>query len=245
MRMPPKTQPSRTTAAPTARGGERKAPMRRAAASPSDATLNQTVYDSLVDSILTGKLQPGARLAEEQLCNTFGVSRTVVRQALHRLSELQIVNIIPNKGATVASPSPQEAMDVFEARKAVEEAIVRRLAASITPSGLERLRLRLDAEHTALHQHDHPRWVMLAGGFHMALAQMAGNSVLLRMLTELLTRCSLIVAMYEPPGNSQCEHEEHGQLVDYLAVRDADAATALMHQHLSALQSRLQFPLLP
>jgi DNA-binding GntR family transcriptional regulator len=108
---------------------------------------------------------------------------------------------------------------------------------------LERLRLRLAAEHSALHSQDHPRWVMLAGGFHMALAQMAGNAVLLRMLTELMTRCSLIVALYEPPGNAQCEHAEHERLVDLLALRDGAAAAALMSAHLDSLQARLQIRL--
>ncbi|RFO96511.1 GntR family transcriptional regulator [Rhodoferax lacus] len=206
----------------------------------TDAALNQTVYDTLFDAILGGTLPPGAKLAEAQLCAQFGVSRTVVRQALHRLSELHIVHIVPNKGATVAAPTPQEALEVFEARRAVEEAIIKRLAQRISHSELERLRLRLAAEHSALHGQDHARWVMLAGGFHLALAQMAGNTVLLRMLTELLTRCSLIVALYEPPGNAHCEHAEHERLVDLLALRDGEAAARLMGEHLDSLQARLK-----
>ncbi len=218
----------------------RKAVVKRNSETFAEASLNQTVYDAVFDAILQGALQPGAKLAEAQLCEQHGVSRTVVRQALHRLSALQIVRIVPNKGATVALPTPQESVDVFEARRAVEEAIIKRLAQRITPSELDRLRLRLAAEHNALHNQDHPRWVMLAGGFHMTLAQMAGNDVLLRMLTELMTRCSLIVAMYEPPGNAHCEHEEHQRLVDLLALGDGNAAAKLMSEHLSSLQARLQ-----
>lgn len=215
---------------------------RRPDSSQSDAALDQAIYESLFDAMMSGKLKPGQRLAEAQLCETFNVSRTVVRKALHRLAELNIVDIVPNKGAAVASPSPQEAIEVFEARRAVEAAIVRRLANCIGHSDLERLRLRLAAEHSALHDHDHPRWVALAGGFHLTLAQMAGNSVLLRMLTELLTRCSLIVAMYESPGNALCEHDEHQRLVDFLALRDGEGAVTVMNQHLVTLQSRLAIP---
>ncbi len=222
---------------------QRAATLKSSGKLTADAALNQSVYDALFDAILDGTLQPGAKLAEVQLCEQHGVSRTVVRQALHRLSELHIVRIVPNKGATVSSPTPQEAVDVFEARRAVEEAIIKRLAQRITPSELERLRLRLAAEHSALHNQDHPRWVMLAGGFHMTLAQMAGNVVLLRMLTELMTRCSLIVAMYEPPGNAHCEHEEHERLVDLLALRDGEAAAKLMSEHLCSLEARLQIHL--
>lgn len=225
---------------------EKTRTLKRASAVPlikrskTDASLSQSVYDAIFDAILDGVLLPGAKLAEAQLCEQHGVSRTVVRQALHRLSELHIVDIVPNKGATVASPTPQEALDVFEARKAVERAIIQRLAKSISPSELERLRVRLAAEHQALHTQDHKRWVMLAGGFHVALAQLASNSVLLRMLTDLMTRCSLIVAMYEAPGNAHCEHEEHERLVDLLAIGDGDAAADLMGAHLDSLQARLQ-----
>ena len=207
-----------------------------------DVPLDQAVYDHLYDGMVAGRLRSGDRLGELQLCETFKVSRTVVRKALHRLAEQRVVDITTNKGAAVASPSPQEARDVFEARRAVESAIIRRLAMTIGHSDLERLRLRLAAERTALQAQDHPPWVALAGGFHQTLAQMAGNGVLQRMLAELATRCTLIVALYEKPGNAQCEHHEHERLVDLLALRDADAAVALMDEHLVALQSRLSLP---
>ena len=210
-------------------------------AAPSDrSSLGQAVYDSLFDAMLAGRLKPGERLAELRLCEQFKVSRTVVRQALHRLAELRVVQIVPNRGATVAAPSPREALEIFEARRAVEAAVIRRLAQGIGQTDLARLRQRLAAEQQALHRQDHPRWAHLAGGFHLALAEMAGNSVLLRLLTELLTRCTLIVALYESPGHSQCEHEEHERLIDLLALHDADGAERLMHAHLLGLQGRLR-----
>ena len=108
--------------------------------------MDQQVYDALFDSMLSGRLKPGERLAEVQLCEQFKVSRTVVRQALRRLAELRIVNIVANKGATVASPSPQEALEVFEARRAIEGAVVRRLAKQIGQSDITRLRQQSEAQ---------------------------------------------------------------------------------------------------
>ena len=207
-----------------------------------DATLDQLVYDALFDAMLSGRLHPGQRLAEMQLCKDFNVSRTVVRQALRRLSELRVVDIVPNKGAAVATPSPREALEVFEARRAIEAGVIRRLAPRINPSEIARLRLRLQSEHKALENNDHPRWAHLAGGFHLALAEMAGNAELLRLLTELLTRCTLIVALYEAPGNALCEHEEHERLVDLLSMHETEAAAELMDQHIASLQARLKLP---
>ncbi|MBL8349104.1 MAG: GntR family transcriptional regulator [Burkholderiaceae bacterium] len=205
-------------------------------------TLDQHVYDVLFDDLTRGTLKPGDRLAEEALCERFEVSRTVVRQALRRLAESHVVDIVPNKGATVAAPTPLESREVFQARRVIEAAIVRLVTQRIGASDLERLRRRLQAEHAALHDKDHRRWVDLAGGFHLALAHLCGNGVLQRMHGELMSRCSLIVALYETPGDASCEHDEHQRLVELLELRHAEGAALLMEQHLVALEARLRFP---
>ena len=206
------------------------------------ATLDQSVYDAIYNAILRGELKPGARLVEPVWCVRHGVSRTVVRQALHRLAELRMVDLVPNKGATVACPTPQQVRDMFAARRVVEAGIARAVAQRVTHAELARLQRRLDAEHAALHAGDHARWVSLAGGFHLALAQLCGNAELERILIELVARCSLIVAMYEAPGDCACEHAEHAQLLEYLSLGDGDRAARLMEQHLLALEARLQMP---
>ena len=208
---------------------------------PADRTLDQRVYESLFDDMTRGVLLPGEKLIETTLCEKFQVSRTVIRQALHRLAELKIVNIIPNKGASVAAPTPQEAIEVFEVRRGLEAAIIRMLSKKIGSMDLKRLQERLQAEQTALSEHDLPRWAILAGGFHLALAQMTGNKLFQKLLFELLTQCTLIVALYETPGNSDCEHEEHVRLVELLSLQDAEGAVKLMDQHLLELQNRLNF----
>jgi len=208
---------------------------------PNDRTLDQWVYDSLFNEMTRGVLLPGEKLIETTLCEKFQVSRTVIRQALHRLAELKIVNIIPNKGASVAAPTPQEAIEVFEVRRGLEAAIIRLLSKKIGAMDLQRLQERLQAEQTALSEHDLPRWAILAGGFHLALAQMTGNKLFQKLLFEILTQCTLIVALYETPGNSDCEHEEHVRLVELLSLQDSEGAVKVMDQHLLELQNRLNF----
>lgn len=215
-------------------------PQRAAADNPE--TLDQGVYEAIFNAVMHGRLKPGTRLQESSLGEQFGVSRTVVRQALRRLAELRIVDIVPNKGAAVATPGPKETRDVFAARRAIEGAIVREVARQVDHGEIARLKQRLQAEHAALHEGDHPRWVALAGGFHLALAELCGNQVLQRMLTELMTRCSLIVALYEMPGDASCEHDEHARLVELLSLRDGEGAAAEMEHHLLALESRLRLP---
>jgi len=216
-----------------------KASTPRPAPRAQGVLLDEPVFQGILAAVMDRRLPPGTRLGEEALCEVYQVSRTVVRKALQRLAQMQVVDVVPNKGASVAAPTLDETREVFEARQAIEAAIVPLAIRHARPAHIDKLRLRLAAEHQALHTPDHGNWVRLAGEFHLALAELAGNRVLARVLHELMSRCSLIVALYEAPGDAACEHAEHAQLVELIAQGDAPAAIALMATHLQALEKRL------
>ena len=90
-----------------------------------------------------------------------------------------------------------------------------------------------------MHRFDQPAWARLASTFHLRLAELARNPILQRYLVETVSRCSLIVALHEPPGNAACEHDEHERIVDCIARGDATAAVALMDAHLRDLEQHL------
>lgn len=202
--------------------------------------VEQKIYDSVFESVMGQRLPPGTKLPEAALCELFGVTRSVVRKVLQRLAHDHIVDLRPNKGAVVASPDPVETRQIFEARRGLESAIVRLAAQHAQPGDIRELRERMAREHEAMHRFDQPAWSRLASSFHLRLAQLARNPILERYLVELLSRCSLIVALYEAPGNASCEHEEHEALVDCLARGDGDGAARLMEQHLQALERNIE-----
>ena len=78
------------------------------------------------------------------------------------------------------------------------------------------LRRHLKEEHAAMYRFAQPEWARLASSFRLRVARLARNPILERYLTELMSRCSLIVALYEPPGNAACEHDEHAEVVEPL-----------------------------
>ena len=200
------------------------------------------IYDSIFQAVMMQRLKPGMKLPEPQLCELFGVSRTLVRKALQRLAGDYIVELRPNRGAVVASPTPEETREIFVARRAIEAAILPLAIANATPARIELLRKALKAEREALHKPSQLDWAQRAGNFHMLLADQAGNRVLATFLTQLMSRCSLIVTLYEVPGDSACEHGEHQQLVDLIATGDVPGACALMDEHLRALEARIRLP---
>ena len=198
--------------------------------------VEQRIYRAVFDSVMNQRLTPGTKLPEASLCELFGVSRSVVRRVLQRLAHDHIVQLRPNRGAIIAMPSPEETRQIFEARRGLETLIARLATQNATARDLAALRQQLQQEHEAMHRFDQPAWARLASSFHLRLAALARNPILERYLVELVSRCSLIVALYEPPGNASCEHDEHERIVDCLARGDAEGAARLMDEHLRELE---------
>jgi DNA-binding GntR family transcriptional regulator len=204
-----------------------------------DGDIEERIYRSVFEGVTHQRLAPGTKLPEASLCALFGVSRALVRKVLQRLAHDHIVELRPNRGAIVAMPSPEETRQIFEARRALEAALVRMAVRNAMRTEVAELRRHLKEEHAAMHRYTQPEWARLASSFHLRVARLARNPILERYLTELMSRCSLIVALYEPPGNAACEHDEHAELVDAIARGDADEAVRLMEAHLLDLERNI------
>ncbi|MFM0172947.1 GntR family transcriptional regulator [Paraburkholderia sediminicola] len=205
-----------------------------------DADLDARIYQSIFDGVLNHRLTPGTKLPEPELCQLFGVGRAVVRRVLEKLAYDGIVVLRPNKGAVIAEPTPEETREIFEARRSVERMLVELAVQRANAKDIKALRQQLASEHEAMHRFDQPSWATLASGFHMRIAALAGNSILQNYLKELVSRCSLIVGVYEPPGHAPCEHAEHAAIVDCIEARDAAGAIAHMEAHLRDLEERIE-----
>ncbi|TWC62844.1 GntR family transcriptional regulator [Herbaspirillum sp. SJZ099] len=197
------------------------------------------IYATVFDSVMSQRLAPGTKLPEAALCELFGVGRTVVQKALQKLAHEHIVELRPNRGAVVAMPTPEETREIFEARRSLEAAIMRLAVRNATRADLARLRRQLKEEHQAMHSYAQTRWARLASSFHMQVAELARNATLQRYLGELVSRCSLIVALHEPAGYASCEHEEHTRIVDLIERGDTEGAVAAMESHLVTLEEHI------
>jgi len=217
--------------------GGRKTIRATAPAAPDDDATR--IYRTIFESVMSQRLAPGTKLREVALCELFGVGRTVVRKVLQELAHDHIVELRPNKGAVVAAPTPEETREIFAARRALEATLLPLAMARATRADYAALKRQLREEHDALHAADQPAWARLASAFHLRIAVLAGNRILQQYLAELVSRCSLIVALYEPPGNSACEHDEHTRVVALMERGDAAGAVKLMDEHLLDLERRI------
>lgn len=231
----PRPAPRRSSARSTAPLKALAAPGR---AAPAHVT--ERIVQAITAAIVERRLMPGTKLAEQQIADLFSCSRTLVRQALNQLSRDRLVTLEPARGAFVATPSIDEARQVFEVRKMVEAAMVRQLCATITDAQVAALRAHLKQEADAVARTDVSGRTRLLADFHVVLAQMLGNQVLADLLADLLSRCSLIALMYQSSHSAEHSADEHVAIVDALAARDARAATKLMEAHLGNVERNLR-----
>jgi DNA-binding GntR family transcriptional regulator len=218
---------------------------RRLHLAPSMSSTADIIHARIYDAIVEQRLPPGTKLGEESLCEIFGVGRTLIRRVLQRLANEHVVESRPHRGACVARPSVEEAREVFEARRLLEAHVIDRLAGKRTSADAGRL-LRHVAEERAAHAAgDRGRLIRRSGEFHLLLAELAGNRAIARFLRELVSRTSLIIAVYEAPGESCCSFDDHALIIEALASGRALVADQAMRAHLLSIEQRLRLNRLP
>jgi len=198
------------------------------------------IYERIYGAILEHRLHPGTKLGEERLADIFGTSRARIREVLARLAHEQIVELYPQRGAYLAKPSIEQARDVFEARRLIEPAVLKRLIDTLTPEKIARLRQHQELELDARRRDDKRAVIRLSGEFHTLTAELAGNSALARSMRELCMLTCLIIFLYDAPTASSCRADEHSVIVDAIAKRDRVRAEKLMLDHLQHIEHSLK-----
>ncbi|QDG55265.1 GntR family transcriptional regulator [Pseudomonas sp. NIBRBAC000502773] len=197
------------------------------------------IYPRLFDAILEQRIAPSSRFTEEGLGETFGVSRSVIRRVLAKLSHQQVVILRPNQRAQVAAPDAQQTRQILEARRMTEITVVQLACAHATPTQIRQLRELIARERDGRERNQRGPAIRLSGEFHLQLAQMAGNAPLAQFLNSLVPLTSLIIAQFEAKAFTYCAWQEHVAIVDAIEQRDVTAAVGLMTRHLDHLESKL------
>lgn len=190
-------------------------------------------------SIADRRLRPGTRLKETELAEIFAVSRARIRQALVQLERDGLISIKANRGSFVAEPDANEARDVFHIRRVVEKRVLDRLGSQLDAREIARLRAHVDKEREADARNDRRAIIQLSGGFHLMLAEMSGANFLAVLMRDLISRSSLITAVFQASDHFNCGPDEHAEIVDFLEKGDLSSADKAMTHHLDHVENRL------
>lgn len=202
---------------------------------------NETViYTSIKQAIIEHKLPPNTQLVEDVLAESFGVSRTLVRQALRRLSYEKLVKIIPHKGAFVACPTVEEAKQIFEIREVLEAAATRQACRNATEEQIEQIAALIRQERNANLKDDAFESLRLSLNFHLKIAELTHNSYYQRYLEELTSLIYVIVSFY---GTKKifCGCDEHEELLNLIKEGKEDLAEKFMIEHLREVNKGINF----
>ncbi|MFT3813984.1 MAG: GntR family transcriptional regulator [Acidovorax sp.] len=199
------------------------------------------IAQQVVDSILAQKLAPGERLGEQELADLFGVSRTLVREALMMLQARGFVEVQPRRGWYVVEPSVDDARDAFSARRVIEAGIL----ASAVDEGrplqtmTRRLRAHIAEEQQAIEGADAATRAFLLADFHVCLAEVMGHRNLADILRDLTARTTLAATLYQSPLGAGASCAEHEAIVDALEAGDVALARQRLLKHIGNVEAAL------
>jgi DNA-binding GntR family transcriptional regulator len=192
--------------------------------------LRQTVYESLVELIVNGVLQPGQRMVEAELARRLGVSRQPIREAFHRLQAEGWVDLRPGQGAFVHTPTDPEVTQLLDVRALLESEAARLAAGNATPEQVASLRAIWDEGADALKAEDPERIVAANGRFHAQVRAISGNVVLAEMI-GLVDRRVRWYHRKVARARGLESWNEHLEIIDAIEAGDADRAAAVARRH--------------
>lgn len=199
----------------------------------------RVIVDRLLSDVMEQRLSPGTKLSEAALCEAFCVGRMHVRRALLMLSNQGIVDLQSNRGAFIAKPGVQDAREIFETRMVLEPTVIESVIRNAQAAELRALRDHIDLEQQARERRNRREAIRLSGEFHVRLAEAAGNTVMSNIVRDLVTRSSLIIALFGTTDASACQDDEHLQILDAVSVGDVKKAVRLVRHHLAHIEADL------
>ncbi len=199
----------------------------------------ERMYFEIYDAIMEHRLPAGTKLTEQALGEIYDMARHNVRKVLVKLAADGLVDLEPNRGAFIASPTEQEACDMFELRQSLERLAMEKVAHKATPADFDKLRQMIARERDAYMQGNRPLWIRLSADFHIELARLSGNVLLVDMLRRLVSRTTLLISTTETSGQQPCSFDEHLAVVDALQRKDEPGALREMAHHLDQCACRM------
>jgi DNA-binding GntR family transcriptional regulator len=198
-------------------------------------------YERLKDAIQNAALEPGEPLTETRLSELLGISRTPVREALQQLAQEGLVQVIPGRAITVAEQSVQDVLDVVHLRWLLEPELVRLATEVASHHEIEQLKRSVAEMQAAIESRDQTAWSRADSVFHQVLGEACPNQLLCEVVIQMRNRVHQIAnidSQTNPARLAECT-DEHVEIIEAMAARDAAAAEDAMRNHIDKLRESL------
>ncbi len=208
-------------------------------------SLSNKIFKTLRDRIVFLEYPPGMALSEQELCKSFKVSRTPLREAIRRLEDVKLVTVIPRYGTYVSQIEINEARCAFEVKIKLEGLAGEVAAKRITPDKLRELGALVEKADVVLKESRHRDLIEIDTAFHEIIYQSTQNPILQDTLENLQSRCARLW------NSALTESISTPEVIDqlreiYLALdqRDSDKARSLLEEHVRYFIDQIKMQLL-
>ncbi|GLI38080.1 GntR family transcriptional regulator [Geobacter hydrogenophilus] len=195
-------------------------------------TLREKILETIRDAIMTGALKPGEKVAEPDLAERFGISRTPIREAFRQLESEGYLTVIPRKGAVVTSFSPRDVEEFYAIKSILEGYAARRACEKLSTKDIERLRSINDRLRNMANDGDVKHFFRIHNDFHDLFLKAADNEKLYELITNLVRKFQrLRYASLSLPGRMKISVQEHDKIIEAFLKRDPDKAEVLVRKN--------------
>ena len=211
---------------------------------PYDAGRRQScsaqVYESLRTAILSAALRPGTLISENRICRQIGVSRTPVREAMIRLAQDELIDVVPQQGSAVAPIRMAKVVEGHFLRRTLEVAILKRAMAVWTAADSARTERNLAEQRSKAAMLDHRGFYQLDEAFHADFARVAGVGGVSKVIANANIHLSRVRQLANPvDGHMTTAIEQHQMVFDAIRCGRVEAAEAALDAHINSVYATM------
>lgn len=195
-------------------------------------TLREKILETIRDAITSGTLKPGEKVAEPELAERFGISRTPIREAFRQLESEGYLTVIPRKGAVVVSFTEKEVEEFYAIKSILEGYAACQACHHLTEKEIDRLVAINEKLRQLAREDDIKHFFKVHNDFHELFRKAADNAKLDEMIDSLLNKFQrLRYASLSKPGRMQISVQEHDKVIEAFRARDAARAEQLVRKN--------------
>jgi len=192
-------------------------------------TLREKILETIREAIINGTLKAGEKVAEPELAERFGISRTPIREAFRQLESEGYLTVIPRKGAVVTSLSERDVEELFALKSLIEGYAARLAATSLTEKEITRLEWINDRLQQLCKEGDVKTFFRMDTEFHELFIKAAGNLKLCEFHSQMLKKINrLRMASLSLPGRMEISVDEHRKIISAFKAGDGERANELV-----------------
>jgi DNA-binding GntR family transcriptional regulator len=194
-------------------------------------TLRERIVESIRNAIVNGQLPSGTRIAEPELADKFGISRTPIREAFRQLESEGFISVVPRKGAIVASLSAQDVSNFYDLKMVLEGYAARCAAKTLDAGDISKMETVNRQLETASHKKDLRRILDLHNEFHDIFLRACGNEKLHAIVQNMVMQFQRFRLILATPGRVEGSIRQHEEIIEAFRRRDPDLAEELVRKN--------------